>query len=349
VERELSDKATRKIVLKCANWVGDTILTTPTIRALRQRFPSARLTAIARPWVASLLRTNPDIDEVWEEDARSDWRGFARMARRVRDERFDLGIAFPNSFAAALLLWMGRVKRRVGYARDGRSLLLTDRVRVRPALLRDHEVRYHFNLLSALGEAPESLPPLVLEEQPQARENVNRLLESEGIAPDAPLVGLNPGAFYGSSKRWSPPRFAAVARRLIEATGGVAVLAGSQAEHSSAQEICNIVGARTHNLSGRVPLTDLVSLLRRMTIFVTNDSGPMHMAAALGVRTVAIFGATDWVRTAPWSPNAIVVRRETACAPCLLRHCPIDHRCMERILVADVIEAIQRRWPELHV
>jgi heptosyltransferase-2 len=146
-----------------------------------------------------------------------------------------------------------------------------------------------------------------------------------------------------------PQRFASVARRLIEAMDGAGILAGSQAERTAAQEICGAVGAKAYNLSGRVSLTDLGPLIRRMTIFVTNDSGPMHMAAALGVRTVALFGATDWVKTSPWSQNAIVVRRETACAPCMLRHCPIDHRCMERIPVSDVIEAIQQRWPELGV
>jgi len=345
----LSVQTVNKIVLKCVNWVGDTILTTPTIRVIRRRFPAARITAIARPGVAALLRTNPDIDEVWQEDRRGGWGSALQLARRLRAERFDLGVAFPNSFAAALLLRLGRVQRRVGYARDGRALLLTDRVRVRPALLRDHEVRYHFHLLSALGGVPESLPPLVLEEDAQARERMDRLIEAEGIAPNTPLIGVNPGAFYGSAKRWPPQRFAEIARRLIEATGGVVVLAGSQAEHSAAQEICDVVGDKAHNLSSRVPLIDLVSLIRRMTILVTNDSGPMHMAAALNVRTVAIFGATDWVKTAPWSENAVVVRRETACAPCLLRQCPIDHRCMERVSVADVLEAIQRRWPELGV
>jgi len=349
VGRELSGQTVNKIILKCANWVGDTIITTPTIRVVRQSYPSARITAIARPWVATLLRTNPDIDEVWEEEKHGRWRSFKRLARRLRDGRFDLGIAFPNSFAAALLLWAGRVRRRVGYARDGRSFLLTDPVHVQPPLLRDHEVRYHFNLLSALGDVPETIPPLVLEEQSQAREAVNHLLETEGIAAGIPLIGINPGAFYGSSKRWPTNRFATVAQHLIKVTGGVVVLAGSKGEYSTAQGICNIVGERAHNLSGRASLTELVSLIRRMTIFVTNDSGPMHMAAALNVRTVAIFGPTDWIKTSPWSQNAIVIRRETACAPCMLRCCPIDHRCMERVLVADVLEGVRRRWPELGV
>jgi heptosyltransferase-2 len=187
----------------------------------------------------------------------------------------------------------------------------------------------------------------MLFEDAEASARVDRLLESEGLSRETPLIGINPGAFYGSSKQWSLQRFGTVARRLSEATSGAVIVAGSQAEHSAAQKICDSVGHPAHNLSGRVPLVDLVSLIRRMTIFVTNDSGPMHIAAAAKARTVAIFGSTDWVKTSPWSENAIVVRHETVCAPCMLRHCPIDHRCMERIFASDVIEAIRKRWPEI--
>ena len=345
----LADETVNKIVLKSVNWVGDTILTMPAIRAVRERFPAARITAIAPPWVAALLRINPDVDDVWEADARTSWREFMRLARRIRAEHFDLGISFPNSFAAALLLWAGGVRRRVGYARDGRGLLLTDRVRVRPALLRTHEVHYHLHLLSALGGVPESPPPLVLKEDERARVNVDRLLEAERIGPQTPLIGLNPCAFYGSAKRWLPQRFAAVGRHFAEAMGGVAIVTGSRDERPAAQAVCDAVGARARNLAGRLDLAEMASLIRRATLFVTNDSGTMHVAAAVGARTAAVFGPTDSATTAPWSENAILVRREVLCAPCMLRHCPIDHRCMERVQVADVIEAIQRRWPELKV
>ncbi|MBM3335102.1 glycosyltransferase family 9 protein, partial [Candidatus Sumerlaeota bacterium] len=197
--------------------------------------------------------------------------------------------------------------------------------------------------------APEPSPPLVLCENDQARERVDRVLRSEGILPETPLIGLNPFTFYGSAKRWLPRRFAAVGQHLAEALNGAVVIAGNQSEHAAAQEVCATVGERARNLSGLFDLIELVSLLRRMTVFVTNDSGAMHMAAAVGIRTVAIFGPMDWVKTAPWSDNAIVVRHPVACAPCMLRMCPIDHRCMERVLVADALDAIRRRWPEMGV
>lgn len=344
----MSSDSVEKIVLKSVNWVGDTILSTPTIRALRRRYPEAKITAIARPWVAPLLRANPDVDEVWEESERGNRRDFARLVPRLREARFDLGIAFPNAFAAALLLWAGRVKRRVGYARDGRGLLLTDPVPVRPALLRDHEVRYYLNLLSALGDVPEP-PPLVLEEDEEARRRVEDLLKAEGVPLDAPLIGVNPGAFYGTAKRWAPDRFAVVGRRLAETLNGVVVVVGTQQERPAAQDVCGIIGNGSFNLAGRLTLSELVSLIKRMAMFVTNDSGAMHIATAVGVRIVAIFGSTDWVTTPPWSDEAILVRKETACAPCLLRHCPIDHRCMERVHVSDVMDAIRRRWPEIGI
>jgi len=343
------EKTPRKILVKSVNWVGDTIITTPTIRALRGRFPRSKIVAVARPWVAPLLATNPDVDEVWEEPAKADGEARRRLVRRIRAERFDLGIAFPNSFGAAYLLWAGRVARRVGYARDGRRPLLTDPVPVRRELLRGHEVHYYLNLLSVLGGVPESPPPLVLEEDPQAAERVERLLGSEGIAPATPIVGVNPGAFYGTAKRWFPERFAAVARRLADALGGVVVTVGTENERPTAQAVCEAAGRGALNLAGRVSLIELVSLIKRMAFFVTNDSGAMHIAAALNVPTAAIFGSTDWVTTSPWSENAVVVRRDTPCAPCLLRHCPIDHRCMDRVGVEDVLAAVRRRWPAMGV
>jgi heptosyltransferase-2 len=338
----------QKIIIRCVNWVGDTIIATPTIRAIRERFPEARIVVIARPWVAPLLRNNPDVDEIWEENGRSPEGSTRALIRRMRAERFDLGFALPNSFASALLLRMGGVARRVGYARDGRRLLLTDPVPLRPELLRDHEVKYYLNLLSALGEVPPP-PPLVLREDPDAAKRVDALLESEGITAGTPLVGINPGAFYGTAKRWAPDRFAAVARRLAEATGAHVIVTGTDKETPAAMEVCTGIGRTgiVHNLAGRITLQELISLIRRMTIFVTNDSGAMHIAAALRVPTVAVFGSTDWVTTPPWSDEAIVVRRDTPCAPCLLRHCPIDHRCMDRVSVDDVLEATRARWPAL--
>jgi heptosyltransferase-2 len=341
------DKTVEKIIVKSVNWVGDTILTTPTIRALRRHYPAARITVVARPWVTPLLRTNPDVDAVWQENERSSRRAFVGLVRRIRAGRFDLGIAFPNSFGSALLLSAGRVRRRIGYARDGRELLLTDPVPVHRALLRDHEVRYYLNLLSVLGEVPDPPPPLVLEENEEARAAVERLLEAEGLSPDTPLIGINPGAFYGTAKRWFPDRFATVARRLKEAARGVVVVTGTKDERPTADEVCAGIGNGAVNLAGRLSLAELVSLIKRLAIFVTNDSGAMHVAAATNARTVAVFGSTDWITTPPWSDNAILVRRDTACAPCLLRHCPIDHRCMHRVYVRDVLEAVRARWPEL--
>ena len=337
----------RNIIIKCVNWVGDTLIATPTLRVLRERFPDARIVVVARPWVAPILRRNPDVNEIWEEDERSPDGTRRALIRRMKAERFDLGLALPNSFASAWLLWAGGVRRRVGYARDGRRLLLTDPVRVRPALPREHEVRYYLNLLRVFGDVPEPPPPLVLHEDPAAAPRVAALLAAEGIDPATPLVGINPGAFYGTAKRWAPDRFAVVARRLAEATGGAIVVTGTENERAAAQEVCEGVGRAARNLAGRLTLADLISLIARLAIFVTNDSGAMHAAAALGVRTLAIFGSTDWVTTSPWSANAILVRRETACAPCLLRHCPIDHRCMERVHVRDVLDAIRAQWPEL--
>jgi heptosyltransferase-2 len=333
--------AVRSIVIKGINWVGDTILTTPAIGALHRGFPEARITVVARPWVAPLLEANDDISDIWEVDERNRLK-FLAVAARMRRYRFDLGILFPNSFASALLLALGGVSKRVGYDRDGRAILLTDRVAVTEDVLKVHQVEYYMNIVGKVCDITNSPRRLVLNVRPSEHEWVRAFLQGQGVEETELVVGVNPGAHYGSAKRWFPKRFGAVARYCAQRYGAKVVIIGSKNEVDIAGEVASMAEVSVLNFSGQLTLRQLAALIARCSLYITNDSGSMHIAAALNVPLVAIFGSTDWVTTAPYSEKAIVVRKPTECAPCLLRECPTDHRCMEAITVDDVIQAVDK-------
>ncbi|MFP4380376.1 MAG: lipopolysaccharide heptosyltransferase II [Candidatus Sumerlaeia bacterium] len=341
--------AIEKIYIKTVNWVGDAVLVTPTIRAIRQRYPDAEITLMARPWVAGVYDANPDIDRLWVAEENKSLRHYREIARRIRDEEFDLGISLPNSFGAALHMYLGKIKRRIGYKRDGRGILLTDPIPVTGQILKVHQVEYYLNLLQPLLDVEDQERKLVLPVADDARERLSERLETRGISLDdneRPLVGLCPGAAFGTAKRWYPDRFAAVADRLVEDWNARVVIVGSKSERPIGDEIQQLAKHEIDVLSGDMPLRELAALCEKLRLFVCNDSGAMHVAAACDAPVVAVFGSTDWITTAPYHPDAIIVRRDNPCpdAPCLRRDCPYDHHiCMHVVTVEDVQEACEKQ------
>jgi heptosyltransferase II len=316
-----------RVLVRAPNWVGDVVLSLPALRDVRRCFPAARLEVLARPWVAELYQAVPGVDAVVES------RGHSRDVASVRG-RFDLGLLLPNSFGSALALWRAGVPERWGYATDGRGALLTRRCRVPAGVRRRSQVYYYRVMLEGLGLAVEGEPDVSLAcpEEWAAR---GRAL----LGDDGPWFGVNPGAFYGAAKRWPPERFAATADLVARRTGARVAIVGGAAERPLGETIAGQVRAPSRVLCGETTLGDLVGVLSGLLLLLTNDSGPMHLAAALGTPLVAVFGSTDWTETAPVSARARVVREETECAPCLLRECPIDHRCMTRVGVDRVAAA----------
>jgi lipopolysaccharide heptosyltransferase II len=316
-----------RVLVRAPNWVGDVVLSLPALRDVRRCFPDARLEVLARPWVAELYRAVPGVDAVVES------RGPSADVDAVRG-RFDLGLLLPNSFGTALVLWRAAVPQRWGYATDGRGMLLTRRCRVSASARGRSQVYYYRAMLEGLGLAVEGEPDasLVCPEEWAARGRA--LLGDEG-----PWIGVNPGAFYGTAKRWRPERFAAAADLVARRIGARVVIVGGAAERPLGEAIAEQLMAPARVLCGETTLGELVGVLARLRVLLTNDSGPMHLAAALGTPLVAVFGSTDWRETAPVSGRARVVSEEVECAPCLLRECPIDHRCMTRIGVDRVASA----------
>jgi heptosyltransferase-2 len=324
-----------KILIRATNWIGDAIMSLPALRAVRRRFPDAEITILAKPWVSALYEGERSIDRVIALTG-AKWA----LLRRLRREKFDLAVLFPNSFDSAAVARLAGVTRIVGYARDGRSLLLTDAIDVPKAgEIARHERFYYLELLRRAGlieTIPEDLntPEIRLDGIDDLRAKGEKLFETHQVKQ--PVIGVSPGAAYGSAKRWLPERFAESAARLAAELGGSVAVFGSAAEKSMCEEVARAANGR--NFAGTTALRAFIEMTAACHVFLTNDSGAMHIASALGVPSVTVFGPTDETATGPLGPSARLVREPVDCAPCLLRECPIDHRCMTRV-TSDLVVA----------
>ena len=321
------------ILIRGPNWVGDCVLSMPAIKAVRSHFPDAEVTLLVRPWVAGLFRSASFIDNVWGKPKAKGIGEWIRTAREIRRKRFDLAVLLPNSFEAALTVWAGGIPERVGYRTDGRSLLLTRSVRPSPA--RQHQCSYYLRLVAeAFG--PSAEPELRIKASTDETTDARRLLELEGIGAARSFLVVNPGAAFGGAKRWREDRFAEVADRLADELDLSVAIIGSESERTIGERVRDRMKSGAALLSGLTSLETLVGILAEASLMVTNDSGPMHIGAALGTPTVAVFGSTDAEVTSPVGPNTSVVRHAVDCSPCMLRECPIDHRCMDAVTVSEV-------------
>jgi lipopolysaccharide heptosyltransferase II len=310
------------ILVRATNWVGDAVMSLPAIRAIRDRFPKARITILAKPWVADLYAGESFADEVILYEGQSRWK----IARGLRARKFDCAILLQNAFEAAWIAWLARIPNRIGYDRDGRGFLLTLAVPVpRREEIPRHQRFYYLELLRRAGWI-DGLPS-----SPEIR------LARRSPAGEDRVIGVSPGAAYGTAKRWLPERFAEAARTLASARGASIALFGSKDERALCDEVAGLIQDHpVRNYAGQTTLADFIELAGQCDVFLTNDSGAMHIASALGVPTLAVFGATDDIATGPAGARARVVREPVECSPCLLRECPIDHRCMTRVTAERV-------------
>ena len=332
-----------KVLVRATNWLGDAVMSLPAIRTIRQVFPHAHLAVLARPSVADLYARERTIDLVIPYPAPKGLHARREFAGRLRALGFDGAILLPNAFDAALMVWLAGIPERIGYGRDGRGMLLTRAIKVpEPGDIPRHERFYYLELLRRAGlieRFPES-DTIRLDGIAEACEAGAALLSSLCVA--GPVIGISPGAAYGDAKRWLPERFAESGRQLAGALEARVLLFGTAAERPLCETVAEPLrrgGIEARNLAGETTLREFIDLAAACRLFLTNDSGAMHVASALGVPTVAVFGATDDATTGPTGPLACVVREHAECSPCLLRECPIDHRCMTRVAVARVTAA----------
>ncbi len=326
-----------RLVIRVPNWLGDAVLALPAIAALRRAFGHAALALAAPPSIAPLFEeeTSARQDEIVALAGKGD-------AAALRAGRFDAILLLPNSFRSAWVARHAGIAERWGYAAGVRGPLLTRAVR-RPRQRKLHQSEYYRTLVGGLGiDVPEELPSV----RPRAAtlERADAMLAREGIAGAAPLVGLAPGAAYGHAKRWPPRRVADLVTRLAAERGASCMLVGAGGDREAGREIESALppDVRIVNLIGRTDLRLLIGMLARCRAFVSNDSGAMHLAAATGLPVTAIFGPTDDRVTAPLGDHDLMIH-QVFCRPCMLRDCPIDHRCMKGITVDAVFGAVGRR------
>jgi heptosyltransferase-2 len=324
----------RTVMVRLPNWLGDTVMAVPTVRALRAGLPGTRL-AVAGPW-ASLLAGQGLADAL--VDYPRAWSARLRAADTVRELRADVAVLLPNSFEAAAAAWYWGATRRAGFRTNGRGWLLTDRLALPSP--RRHQVDEYGMLLEPLGltlteREPRLAPPA--EDSPE-RAEARALLDANGRRPGRPVVAVHLGAAFGASKLWPTDHVAAFCR-LAADDGAAPVLLGTTREAGAAGDI-QARGASVASLVGKDRPALLPALLAEIDVLVCGDTGVGHLAAALGTPVVTLFGPTDWRLTGPRGPVA-VVRHDVPCSPCFYRTCPIEHPCMRGISPEQVMGRVR--------
>ncbi|MDD5757471.1 MAG: lipopolysaccharide heptosyltransferase II [Desulfobulbaceae bacterium] len=325
------------ILVRATNWIGDAIMTLPAVKTIRANFPKAKITVLAQPWVADIFTANPHVDRVilyHKKSSHAGVIGMWRLSQELAAEKFDLAILLQNAFEAALIAKLSRIPVIAGFNRDARRLLLTHPVTISKEIRRKHQVFYYQHLMEELGLTPsENTLHLHLDEADRrwAKEFVDTL--------PRPIIGLNPGAAYGPAKCWPAERYGEVAHNVLSSCGGSVLVFGTRDDTQAAEKIGQQVGSIT-DLTGKTTLAKAMALIDLCNTFITNDSGLMHVAAALTTPLVAIFGSTDSVATGPFSNNAIIVKNTLPCSPCLKTHCPTNFECMKGISVTEVENAV---------
>lgn len=338
-----------KILIRATNWVGDAIMALPALRAVRKRFPDAEISIVARPYVADIYRDQEICNQLIPYDPKGLHAGISgreRLAAELRVQKFDVALLLQNAFDAAWLAWRANIPERIGYARDGRSFLLTKAVPLpRDGEIPAHEKFYYLELLRRAGwlDCVHDETFIGLNIPDEKRRSADEFLRKSGVRQDARRIAIGAGASYGSAKCWPPPRFAEVANRLQSEADADVILFGTAAEASVSTAISAEMRRPPIDLTGKTATADLPALLSQCHLFIGNDSGAMHVAAAVGLPIVAVFGPTDPDGTTPVTPRCSIVQQKPYCSPCFLRRCPTDHRCMTAI-TADMVEAAARPW-----
>jgi len=336
----------RKILIRSANWVGDAVMSLPAMASVRQGFPGVEISLLAKPRVAEIYRENPLVDRVIlyrDPGIHHGWGGIWQLARQIREEKFDLAILLQNAFEAALISFLARIPQRAGYRTDGRGILLTHAVAVNGEVKKGHQVDYYLELMRRLGLQPTQRVP-ILEVAEGWKKESERILKKMGWEGSDRLVGISPGATYGSAKEWFPERYGELSERMVKDFGAHIFIFGSEEDEKVAAKMKEAARVPLMDLTGKTTLGQAIALISKCRLFITNDSGLMHVAAALGVPLVAIFGSTDPRRTGPLGTVSRVIHKAIPCAPCFQKRCPEDRKCMDLISVEEVYEEVKKFW-----
>lgn len=344
-----------RIVVRAPNWVGDAVMTVAAFRELRSLFPHAHITVVSKPGTADIFHGADCADEVLVYERRG-LSSFWQQVREWKERRFDLALLFQNAFEAAAISFLARVPQRVGYDTERRAFMLTNPVAVPSWKNKRHEIFYYLNLVTELAqkllETPHhevSDPQFQIEVSPERKKDALKFLG--GTDAGKPLVLLCPGSVNSRAKRWPVERYAALADQLAE-FGATVALIGSPGELEVSKQVAKSTKRPPMLLTGKTSVAEVAALISVADVLVTNDTGPAHIGAAIGTPTLVIFGPTNPLTTRPYGSAGEIIRHPPDCAPCMLRDCPIDHRCMTAITAEEVFQrtaAVIHRHEEVAV
>ena len=341
------------ILIRGTNWLGDAVMTTPAMERLRASFPNSHIALLATPLTAGLFEGSPLINEVIEYRRREKGvEGFFDAVRQIRQDRFDVGLLFQNAFEAALLAWLGGIGVRIGFAEQGRGALLTHKLHRGAEHRNRHQTNDYLDIVAEYERVclgPKFKPGIEKPLPSLAATSVQRQAAKEKlrhfeILHHRPLIALNTGATNSRAKCWPADRFAELADRLNKELNAQIVLIGGEAERGYADKVFRQIGKRhTVNLAGKTSMPELIGLLAECDLLVSNDTGPAHVAAALGTPTLTIFGPTNEFETSPNGRYSKLIRADNIeCARCMHRDCPIDHRCMTWLTTDAVFDQARK-------
>lgn len=332
----------KKIVVRCPNWIGDAVMSIPALRFLRGTYPEAQIVLHTRNWAEGVFRDSALIDGmVLIGDGRSRIGNVKEQARELRKHDFDISILFTNSFESALVSRLAGIPERVGYSTETRGFLLSRPVRVPSWKKERHESEYYLNLVNGLveGNPKLSTSEIGLEVSMKRRAEAREHLLEFGVSPNELMITIGAGSTNSMAKRWPAENFATLCDLFAAKLSANIVFLGSPGEAVVTAEIASKMVSRPIDLTGKTDLALATAILSESDLFVSNDMGLAHIAAAVGTPTLAIFGPTNEIATKPLGRNVRIAREPVECAPCMLRECPIDHRCMTRISPARVFES----------
>ncbi|MBC7795583.1 MAG: lipopolysaccharide heptosyltransferase II [Pyrinomonadaceae bacterium] len=343
-------KKINRVVVRGTNWVGDAAMSVPALRELRRILPEAHITLCTRPFASGIFADADFLDDILLfEREKSGVKTVFKQAKIWRKREFNLAILFQNAFQAALLARLGKAKHRIGYRTDARSFLLTNALTVPEWKNNRHEVFYYLNIVAELEtllrgatDVWKHEPDIGLRVSETRKDAAREILRSNGVDSSKKIVALCAGSINSRAKRWQASSYAELADLIHARLNADIVLIGSPDELEVSKEVYALAKFKPILLTGKTSLAEAVAVLSIVDLLVTNDTGPAHIAPALSTKTIVIFGPTIPDTTRPFSNLAQIIRKPPACAPCMLRDCPIDHRCMTAISATEVFDEVTK-------
>ncbi len=338
MSKDIAISDPKNIIIRMPNWVGDLVMSTAIIVDVKKKYPNSKITVLCKHSTKALLENNPNVDEILS--FKKSFLFFLkkegrRIIRLIKEKKYDLGILLTNSFSSAYLFFFGKVKFKIGFKSYFRNFFLDHALPLPKDKFSKHFIKTYQQLIGLYNSS--SLPEISIGKND--KEKTRELLIAKGYKDKQILIGIHPGATYGKAKCWLPNRFYEVAKKLSEKNNITIVFLGDNSQSLLIKEICKNLPPRVIDLSGKTSLKELISIISNCDVVVTNDSGPMHIASALNIPLVALFGSTSSVMTGPYN-GGIVINKNVKCSPCFKRKCPKDFICMKKITANEVYDEI---------